>query len=230
MEFKIIMGTLVKRIVGTAVALALLAPTVQAHEYRDGPRWANPGPIEWRGGDWHGHDGHGGPPPAAWRPGPPQGYYRPGPPPPAYSYRHSGPPPWVRTLPPDRWRVYHDVVIVRPYGHWYHGYGHFYDDDAALAFLGFTAISFALLNALSEAQQRAHEEAQIRATNAPVGQPIIWSDGGASGTVVALREGHTGDGRYCREFQQNVTIGGRSEQAYGTACRQPDGTWQIVDQ
>jgi surface antigen len=25
-----------------------------------------------------------------------------------------------------------------------------------------------------------------------------------------------------------VTVGGRAEQAYGTACRQPDGSWQIV--
>jgi surface antigen len=32
----------------------------------------------------------------------------------------------------------------------------------------------------------------------------------------------------CREFQQTVTIGGRTEEAYGTACRQADGTWMIV--
>ncbi len=37
------------------------------------------------------------------------------------------------------------------------------------------------------------------------------------------------DGQYCREFQQTVTIGGKTEEAYGTACRQPDGSWKIVD-
>jgi len=26
-----------------------------------------------------------------------------------------------------------------------------------------------------------------------------------------------------------VTIDGRTEVAYGTACRQPDGSWKIVD-
>ena len=35
-------------------------------------------------------------------------------------------------------------------------------------------------------------------------------------------------GQYCREFQQTITVGGQTEDAYGTACRQPDGTWQIA--
>jgi surface antigen len=43
-----------------------------------------------------------------------------------------------------------------------------------------------------------------------------------------VREGTSESGKYCREFQQTVTIGGKTEQAYGTACRQPDGSWQIV--
>jgi hypothetical protein len=32
---------------------------------------------------------------------------------------------------------------------------------------------------------------------------------------------------YCREFQQSVTIGGVTQQGYGTACLQPDGSWEI---
>ena len=36
-------------------------------------------------------------------------------------------------------------------------------------------------------------------------------------------------GEQCREFQQTITIGGKTEKAYGTACRQPDGTWKEVD-
>lgn len=31
----------------------------------------------------------------------------------------------------------------------------------------------------------------------------------------------------CREYAQTVWIGGRQQTAYGTACRAPDGTWQI---
>ncbi|MBL4863976.1 MAG: hypothetical protein JKY63_03645 [Rhodobiaceae bacterium] len=33
---------------------------------------------------------------------------------------------------------------------------------------------------------------------------------------------------YCREYQQTVYIGGEPQQAYGTACRQPDGQWQVM--
>jgi surface antigen len=35
------------------------------------------------------------------------------------------------------------------------------------------------------------------------------------------------DDEYCREFIQNVTIGGRTQQSYGTACRQEDGSWEV---
>ena len=27
----------------------------------------------------------------------------------------------------------------------------------------------------------------------------------------------------------DVNIGGKTEQAYGTACRQPDGSWKVVN-
>jgi len=38
----------------------------------------------------------------------------------------------------------------------------------------------------------------------------------------------TGRNQYCREFtMQGAKIGGRSERVYGTACRQPDGTWKM---
>ena len=35
-------------------------------------------------------------------------------------------------------------------------------------------------------------------------------------------------GRFCREYQTTVTIGGKAQAAYGRACRQPDGSWQVV--
>ena len=119
-------------------------------------------------------------------------------------------------------------MVVRPYGRWYYGYGHHRHDGAAYAWLGLTAITLAILNDLNEHQQRAHESAQITATSAPIGEPIYWNQNGASGSVVALRDGTAADGRYCREFQQDVTIGGRNERAFGTACQQPDGSWEVV--
>jgi surface antigen len=37
------------------------------------------------------------------------------------------------------------------------------------------------------------------------------------------------NGTYCREYQQEITVGGKEQQSYGTACRQPDGTWKILN-
>jgi surface antigen len=34
-------------------------------------------------------------------------------------------------------------------------------------------------------------------------------------------------GRYCREYQSTVTVGGQPVPAYGTACMQPDGSWEM---
>ncbi|ATX81313.1 Surface antigen [Mariprofundus ferrinatatus] len=34
-------------------------------------------------------------------------------------------------------------------------------------------------------------------------------------------------GQYCREYQTDIVVNGRKEVGYGTACRQPDGSWSI---
>jgi len=127
-----------------------------------------------------------------------------------------------------RYRSYRGVYVYRPYGRCYAGYGWYRYDDDAYKWLAFTAITLKLLDNFNEAQQRQHEAAQVRATTAPIGETIEWSDGNASGAVTAVREGTSSAGRYCREFRQEVHIGGKIEQAYGTACRQPDGSWQMV--
>lgn len=61
-------------------------------------------------------------------------------------------------------------------------------------------------------------------------QSSTWvnPDTGESGAVAPLRTFVNDQGLPCREFQQTIVIGGREEQGYGTACRQPDGTWRIV--
>lgn len=51
---------------------------------------------------------------------------------------------------------------------------------------------------------------------------------GAYGEVTPVKT-YKKEGRYCREFQQTVTVAGKTQQAYGTACRQPDGTWEIMN-
>ena len=62
------------------------------------------------------------------------------------------------------------------------------------------------------------------------GQTSSWRnpDSGHSGTLTPTRSFQTASGQPCREYQQTVTIGGRTENAYGTSCRQADGSWKIV--
>ena len=84
---------------------------------------------------------------------------------------------------------------------------------------------------LDRADRLYMQQAEQQATVAPISETIAWSnpDSGNYGTVTPKREGtHQVTGEYCREFQQTVTVGGRSEEAYGTACRREDGTWEIV--
>ena len=50
------------------------------------------------------------------------------------------------------------------------------------------------------------------------------------GSVTPTRTWQGRSGQYCREYQQTVTVGGRTRQAYGNACRQPDGQWKIINQ
>ena len=83
---------------------------------------------------------------------------------------------------------------------------------------------------LDAADQAKMQQAQSQAYAAPVGRTISWNNpqSGHSGTFTPVRDGTASDGAYCREYQQTVTIGGRPQSAYGQACRQPDGSWQIV--
>ncbi len=36
-------------------------------------------------------------------------------------------------------------------------------------------------------------------------------------------------GQNCREYTTAVTVDGQKQTAYGTACRQSDGSWKIVN-
>ncbi len=62
------------------------------------------------------------------------------------------------------------------------------------------------------------------------GQQIIWNNPqtGAQYHVVPTGTVQGSDGRYCREYTATAVIGGKNQQTYGRACRQPDGSWKIV--
>ena len=76
--------------------------------------------------------------------------------------------------------------------------------------------------ALAQAQHDALE-------NGASGSSTTWQnpDSGNSGEIVPQPAYQQADGTYCREFQQTVIVGAEMQAAYGTACRQPDGTWKL---
>lgn len=84
---------------------------------------------------------------------------------------------------------------------------------------------------LDRADQMYMQRATQTAHAAPVGETISWNNpqSGHSGTITPTRDGTTKSGRYCREYQNTVTVGGRKENAYGTVCQQPDGSWEVVN-
>lgn len=83
---------------------------------------------------------------------------------------------------------------------------------------------------LDQVDKMKAEQAQSAAQSAPIGQTITWSnpDTGHQGSVTPVREGVASTGEYCREFHHTIYVGERTEDAYGTACQQPDGSWQII--
>jgi surface antigen len=85
-------------------------------------------------------------------------------------------------------------------------------------------------NLLDERDKKmAAEAAQKALESAPTGKPVAWQnpDSGHAGTVTPVKTYQTADGKHCREYETNVTIDGKQEKAFGKACRQPDGNWQI---
>lgn len=60
------------------------------------------------------------------------------------------------------------------------------------------------------------------------GVPSSWRnpDTGNQYTVVPTRTYETGAGP-CREYTVDAVIDGRRDKVYGTACRQPDGSWRV---
>jgi len=83
---------------------------------------------------------------------------------------------------------------------------------------------------MDEVDRMKANAAVNQAKTAPLGTKITWNNPNNNhhGSITPTRDGTSESGNYCREFQETVTIGGKSQDAYGIACRQPDGDWRIV--
>ena len=83
---------------------------------------------------------------------------------------------------------------------------------------------------LDAADRGYAQSANSKAYSAPVGETINWNNpqSGNYGSVTPTKDGYSSSGRYCREYQQTINVGGKQQSAYGQACQQPDGSWEVV--
>ncbi len=99
------------------------------------------------------------------------------------------------------------------------------------ATLGGVLIGAAIGSSLSGPQSYADHGCVVQTfERAPTGQAVVWDnpDIGARYSLTPTRTWEAEEGRYCREYNSVAEIGGRTQSVYGTACRQPDGSWEIV--
>ena len=92
---------------------------------------------------------------------------------------------------------------------------------------------------LSAASQQAHTKTVAHTLEySPTGTANSWNNPDAyqaeQGRVQVTksyqqpRQFGQYEGRYCREFIQEIRVGNQVQQGYGTACRQPDGSWEMI--
>jgi len=81
-------------------------------------------------------------------------------------------------------------------------------------------------------RQAMQQQTQHSLENTISGETTNWHnpDSGNSGTITPQPAFTSKTEEHCREYQQTVTVAGKTETAYGTACRQEDGTWKISNQ
>jgi surface antigen len=101
--------------------------------------------------------------------------------------------------------------------------------------IAFSVIAGGLVGgAIGNRLDEKDKEMAVRAANqafeyGQAGRPSTWQnpETGASGSVTPTRTYQIENGQYCREYTQEIQVGGEKQQSYGTACRQPDGFWKI---
>jgi surface antigen len=108
--------------------------------------------------------------------------------------------------------------------------------EGRLVATGIGAVAGALIGGQIGKTMDEHDRALLEKSSrqalefAPSGNSVEWRnpDNGNHGAITPTNTYKTNHGEYCREYVQEVVIGGEKHKAYGKACRKPDGNWQIV--
>lgn len=100
-------------------------------------------------------------------------------------------------------------------------------DGRTAATIGGVLIGSIYGNSLSSYDQRCANQAFEYARP---GTQVGWKnpDADSAYTILPTRDFQK-EGMYCREYQSKVNVGGSTQESFGTACRQPDGSWKIMN-
>lgn len=99
-------------------------------------------------------------------------------------------------------------------------------DSAGVAALGDGLIGGARGLKLSRDARSKALDAEFQALQfAPAGQPVDWTSGGYSGTVVPTQLYRVGS-QDCRGYSHLLVARGKSVKQIGAACRTEDGLWK----
>ncbi len=80
---------------------------------------------------------------------------------------------------------------------------------------------------LDEQDRQRAMQAEFRALD--TGRPMTWRGDRRDVRGEVIPGPSFSEGRqFCREYTHTIYIGGRPQEGFGTACRQPDGSWRIV--
>lgn len=104
-------------------------------------------------------------------------------------------------------------------------------DGRTVAIIGGTVIGILVGGSIGRMMDEVDQTCVGQALeHAPDGREIVWQDpqSDARYQVVPTGTFEETSGRYCREYTAVATVGGRAQQVYGQACRQPDGSWELI--
>jgi len=85
---------------------------------------------------------------------------------------------------------------------------------------------------ITAADQLALERTtQTTLETVPIGNESTWRNPqtGTHGVIAPRRTWQNANGNYCREFTQTYVNEAVTREAIGTACRESDGTWKLVE-
>jgi surface antigen len=84
---------------------------------------------------------------------------------------------------------------------------------------------------LDKADKEEVLKAEEKAQDGPVGETVAWNNpqSGNSGTITPVSESTDAQGRTCREYSSTILVDGKEEAVTGTACKQADGSWSVMN-